>query len=65
MTEPPVRVTYAIVVSRESVQLGLLIVALNGLSISLADIQNAYLTSPCEEKIYTILGFRVWPARRG
>jgi hypothetical protein len=42
-----------------------LIAALNGLSIFLADIQNAYLTSPCEEKIYTILGPEFGPHRQG
>jgi hypothetical protein len=54
MTEPPPSLTYASIVSRESVLLGLLNPALNGLSILSADIQNAYLSSPCEEQIYTI-----------
>jgi hypothetical protein len=31
----------------------MLIVALNDLEVFAADIQYAYLTSPCEEKIYT------------
>ena len=65
MTEPPAAATYASVVSRESVRLGLLIAALNDLHILSADIQNAYLTSPCEEKIYTILGPEFGPNRRG
>jgi hypothetical protein len=65
MTEPPAAATYASVVSRESVRLGLLIAALNGLSILSADIQNAYLTSPCQEKIYTILGPEFGPNRMG
>jgi Reverse transcriptase (RNA-dependent DNA polymerase) len=56
MTEPPAAATYASVVSRESVRIGLLLAALNGLEILSGDIQNAYLTSPCNEKIYTILG---------
>ena len=56
MTEPPAAVTYASVVSRESVRIGLLIAALNDLNILSADIQNAYLTSPCQEKIYTVFG---------
>jgi Reverse transcriptase (RNA-dependent DNA polymerase) len=57
VTEPPAAITYASVVSRESVRLGLLIAALNDLPILAADIQNAYLTSPCQEKIYTSLEF--------
>jgi hypothetical protein len=55
-TDAPTTMTYASVVSRESVRIRLLIAALNNLSILAADIQNAYLTSPCHEKIYTILG---------
>jgi hypothetical protein len=51
MTEPPSALTYARVVSRESIRIGLLIAALNDLDVFVADIQNAYLTSPCEEKI--------------
>ena len=65
MTESPKAATYASVVSRESVRLGLLLAALNGLQVLTADIQNAYLTSPCQEKIYTILGPEFGPARQG
>jgi hypothetical protein len=65
MTEAPAAVTYASVVSRESVRIGLLIAALNGLQILQGDIQNAYLTSPSKEKIYTILGPEFGPHREG
>ena len=65
MTEDPVVNTYASVVSRESVRIGLLIAALNGLEILSADIQNAYLCSPCHEKIYTVLGPEFGNARQG
>ena len=34
----------------------MLIVALNDLDIRACDIQNAYLTAPCREKIYTTAG---------
>ena len=64
-TDPPCAMTYASVVSRESVRIGLLIAALNDLSILAADIQNAYLTSPCQEKIYTVLGPEFGPHREG
>ena len=65
MTEPPAALTYASVVSRESIRIGLLIAALNDLDVFSADIQNAYLTSPCEEKIWTILGAEFGPHRQG
>jgi Reverse transcriptase (RNA-dependent DNA polymerase) len=65
MTEAPSAITYASVVSRESIRIGLLIAALNDLEVFAADIQNAYLTSPCEEKIYTILGEEFGPHRKG
>jgi hypothetical protein len=54
MTDPLETATYASVFGQDSVRKGLLIAALNGLSILSADIQNAYLTSPCKENIYTI-----------
>src|SRR6476620_5291726 len=56
MTEAPAVMTYASVVSRETVRVALTIAALNGLEVKASDIQNAYLTSPCEEKIWTKLG---------
>jgi hypothetical protein len=48
--------TYASVVSRETVRIALTIASLNGLEVKSADIQNAYLTAPCQEKIWTVLG---------
>jgi hypothetical protein len=65
ITEPPAALTYASVVSRESIRIGLLIVALNDLDVFSADIQNAYMTSPCEEKIWTMLGAECGPHRHG
>jgi Reverse transcriptase (RNA-dependent DNA polymerase) len=55
-TEPPSTLTYASVVSRESVRIAFLIAALNDLDIMTADIQGAYLNAPCMEKVYTICG---------
>jgi hypothetical protein len=37
---------------------------LNDLEVFAADIQNAYLTSPCKEKLYTILGKEFGPNRK-
>jgi len=55
-TEPPATVTYASVVSRESVRIALLLAALNDVQVKTADIENAYITAPCSEKIWTVLG---------
>ena len=52
----PSHITYSSVVSRESVRIGFLIAALNGLKISAADIGNAYLNAPCAEKVHVICG---------
>ena len=55
-TEAPSSITYSSVVSRDSVRIALTIAALNGLDILACDIQNAYLTADCREKIYVIAG---------
>ena len=54
--EIPAYATYSSVVSRESVRLGLLIAALDGLDILAADISNAYLNAPCREKVHVHVG---------
>jgi hypothetical protein len=38
---------------------------LNDLEVFAADIQKAYLTSPCKDKKYTILGEEFDPDRKG
>jgi hypothetical protein len=55
-TEPPASITYASVVSRESVRIAFLIAALNGLDVLSGDVQGAYLNAPCREKVYTVCG---------
>ena len=55
-TETPTSLTYSSVVSRDSVRYILLIAALNGLQVMACDIQNAYLTANCHEKIWTYAG---------
>ena len=47
---------YYSVVSRESVRIAMVIVALNTLKIEAGDSQSTYLTVLCLEKIYTICG---------
>ena len=56
MTKPPSSVTYSSVVSRESVRVMLMVAALNDLEIQSADIENAYLTAPCRERVWTRAG---------
>jgi hypothetical protein len=55
-TETPSSITFASVVSRDSVRIALLFASLNQLQVAACDIQNAYLTADCREKIYTIAG---------
>ena len=53
---PDYLITYSSVVSGDSVRIALTIAALNGLKVMACDIQNAYLTADCREKIWTIAG---------
>ena len=58
-------ITYASVVSRESVRLVFMLAALNGLKVETADIQGAYLNAPCAEKYYIICGAEFGPQFEG
>ena len=51
-----VGLTYAGVVSRESIRIAFTYAALNGLDIYVADIHNAYLQAPSSQKNYIICG---------
>jgi len=55
-TEAPPTITYASVVSRETVRLALTIAALNDLEVKVGNVLNAYITAPITEKVWTILG---------
>jgi hypothetical protein len=55
-TDTPHAMTYAGVVSRESVRIAITLAALNDVDINMADIENAYLTAPIVEKVWTVLG---------
>ena len=55
-TETPVSITYLLVVSHDSLWITLTIAVLNKLKIQACDIQNAYLTAPCQEKFCMIAG---------
>ena len=56
MVEASKSSTYVSRVSRESVRIALTLAALNDLEVKTSDIQNAYLTAPCSEKVHTTLG---------
>jgi hypothetical protein len=55
-TDQPKEAVNSSVVSRDSVGLAFLAAALNDLDVLAADIQNAYLTAPTKENVYTIAG---------
>ena len=55
-TDPPSSITYASVVTRESVRIGFLVAALNDLKVLSADVAGAYLNAPCAERVHTVLG---------
>jgi hypothetical protein len=54
--DTPHSMTYASVVSRESVRIALTVASLNDLDVKMADIENAYLTAPITEKLWTVIG---------
>jgi hypothetical protein len=64
VTDVPKCMTYSSVVSRETVRIALTLAALNSLDVRAADIMNAYVTAPCSEKIWTVLGPE-WGALQG
>ncbi len=55
-TKTPAAMTYSSVVSRDSVRIALTMAALNDLEILACDIQNAYLTADCRERVWVIAG---------
>jgi hypothetical protein len=56
MTKAPATITYASVVSRETIRIALLMAALNDLIVKVGDVLNAYITAPITEKVWTVLG---------
>ena len=53
-TKTPATMTYLSVVSRDLVLIALPIAALNDLEVLACDIQNAYLTADCRERVWVI-----------
>ena len=64
LTKVPTHMTYSSVVSRDTVRIGFLIAALNGLDILAGDIQNAFLSAPTKEKIFFYAGDE-WKSDKG
>ena len=56
MTTAPAAITYASVVTRDTVRIALTLAALNDLKVKVGDVENAYITTPVREKIWTVLG---------
>ena len=56
MTKALVNITYASVVSRETVRIALMIVALNDLEVKSGNILNAYVQTSVTEQVWTTLG---------
>jgi hypothetical protein len=56
MTKAPAIITYASVVSWETVCIALSMAALNDLNVKVGDVLNAYITAPITEKVWTVLG---------
>jgi hypothetical protein len=55
-TDAPTTITYASVVSRETVRVALTLAALNDLKVKVGDVLNACITAPITEKVWTVLG---------
>ncbi len=50
-TKAPATLTYASVVSQETIQIAMLLAVLNDIDIWPADVLNIYITVPCHEKL--------------
>ena len=56
VTEPPSSITFASVVSRDSVRLAFMLAALNDVDVLAGDVSTAYLNAKCREKVYIVCG---------
>ncbi len=50
-TEAPATITYASVVSCETMRIALMLAVLNDLQVKAGDVLNAYITAPVKEKV--------------
>ena len=56
MAEAPKTLTYASVISRETVRFALMIAELNELEMKMADVHNGFVAACCSESIHKTLG---------
>ena len=56
MTQDPAAITYASIVSKETVRMALMIAALNDFEVKSSDILNAHVQASITEKVWTTLG---------
>jgi hypothetical protein len=56
LTKALATITYASVVSRETMHLALIFASLNDLKARVGNVLNAYITATVKEKVWTILG---------
>jgi hypothetical protein len=54
-TDTPNAMTYESVVLMESVRVALTLYDFDDLDVKMADIENAYLTAPISEKVWTVI----------
>ena len=59
LTEPPANITYSSTVSWESIRITFLLASILGLEVLSADLGNAYINTPCQEKIWCEAGFEL------
>jgi hypothetical protein len=59
MTKAPATITYASVVSRETIRITLLMAALNDLNVKVGDVLNAYTTASITKKVCAVLGLNL------
>jgi hypothetical protein len=50
LTKAPATITYASVISRETLRLALTFVSLNDLEVKVGDVRNTYITAPVKER---------------
>ena len=64
-TEPTKDITFASVVSRDSIRIAFTVAALNDLEVLSADVSGAYLSATAAEKVYTTAGSEFGPDKAG
>jgi hypothetical protein len=64
-TEPTKEVTFASVVTRDSIRIAFLAAALNDLEVLSADVAGAYLNANAKEKVYTTARKEFGPEKQG